>query len=287
MSTSPARIPGSRFELFAVTAPGLESITAGELNALGVKGRQQPGGVAFEGGMDRAYLTNLWLRTASRVLLRMARFHASTFYELERRAKKIPWTDFLPATGPTQNFEVRIVDDQCEVSADTSGDLLHRRGYRQEVAKAPLRETLAAAMILASGWKKNEPLLDPMCGSGTIPIEAACIARRKAPGLGRNFQFMNWASFDPGIWNEIVAAAKDSIVDGPLEIRGSDRDAGGIEAAARNAERAGVAADIQFSAESVSSAFAALSDVTDGEGWVITNPPYGIRVGETDDLRNL
>src|SRR2546423_5105109 len=105
MSTAPARIPGSRFELFAVTAPGLESITAGELNALGVKGRQQPGGVAFEGGMDRAYLTNLWLRTASRVLLRMARFHASTFYELERRAKKIPWTDFLPATG---SVKVRV-----------------------------------------------------------------------------------------------------------------------------------------------------------------------------------
>src|SRR2546421_12382999 len=99
MTTSPSRTGGSRFELFAVTAPGLESITAGELKTLGVRGRQEPGGVAFNGDLDRVYLANLWLRTASRVLLRLGRFHASTFYELERRAKKIRWADFLPQRG--------------------------------------------------------------------------------------------------------------------------------------------------------------------------------------------
>src|SRR5438034_2592603 len=105
MSTSPPRGSGSKFELFAVTAPGLESITAGELKALGIRGRQERGGVAFDGDLDRVYQANLWLRTASRVVLRLGRFHASTFYELERRAKKIRWADFLPATG---SVEVRV-----------------------------------------------------------------------------------------------------------------------------------------------------------------------------------
>src|SRR3954470_15405966 len=94
-----------QFELFASTAPGLESIAAGELKALGVKGRQEPGGVAFDGDIERVYLANLWLRTASRVLLRLGRFHASTFYELERRAKKLPWSNFLPNAG---SVEVRV-----------------------------------------------------------------------------------------------------------------------------------------------------------------------------------
>ena len=358
MTTSPSRAPRARFELFAVTAPGLESITAGELKTLGIKGHQQPdggGGIAFEGDLDRMYLANLWLRTASRVLVRLGRFHASTFYELERRAKKIRWADFLPETGSvtarvtcrksrlyhsdavaerllgviagvappgidlqiagsssedagieeneakaagravpkgdaaarSQSFVVRIVNDQCEISADTSGELLHRRGYRQEVAKAPLRETLAAAMVLASGWRSDEPLVDPMCGSGTIPIEAALIGRKMAPGVDRRFQFMNWPSFDMRMWNELLEKAKASVVKGHLDIRGADRDAGAIESAARNAERAGVPGDIKFSTESVSGSFAALEDVADGEGWMITNPPYGVRVGESGDLRNL
>src|SRR3954471_6687124 len=233
------------YDIFASTAPGLESIAAGELNALRIRGRQEVGGVAFGGELRQLYEANLWLRTASRGVVRLGDFHASTFSEFERRAKKLAWTKFLPATGSvrlrvtcrksklyhsdavaervlsaiaastshaiavaaespedeeadidpeasSQLFIVRIVHDQCEISADSSGELLHRRGYRQEIAKAPLRETIAAAMVLASGWKRNESLLDPMCGSGTIPIEAALIARKIAPGLRRSFQFMNW-----------------------------------------------------------------------------------------------
>lgn len=349
-----------RFELFASTAPGLESIAAGELKTLGVRGRQEIGGVAFGGDLDRLYEANLWLRTASRVVVRLGRFHASTFYELERRAKKLPWEEFLPASGQVrlrvtcrksrlyhsdavgervmsaitgsvsrsvelsssgindegddaehadgaehaggahsvetesarqenraQLFIVRIVHDEVEVSADSSGELLHRRGYRQEIAKAPLRETLAAAMVLASGWRSGEPLLDPMCGSGTIPIEAALIARGIAPGLQRRFQFMGWPSFDETIWNDILEKGRRSVTASSEKIRGSDRDAGAIQAATRNAERAGVADTIQFSVEAISQALGELEDLTTGTGWILSNPPYGIRLGESDDLRNL
>jgi putative N6-adenine-specific DNA methylase len=186
-----------------------------------------------------------------------------------------------------QLFVVRIVNDECEVSADSSGDLLHRRGYRQETAKAPLRETIAAAMVLASGWKGNEPLLDPMCGSGTIPIEAAMIARKMAPGLSRNFQFMNWAGFDAKRWNRILEDARAAVTDFSGEILGSDRDSGAVQAAARNAERAGVSENLRFSTEAVSGSIAAIDDSVRDSGWILTNPPYGVRVGESDDLRNL
>jgi len=315
--------------------------------------------VAFGGDLDRLYQANLWLRTASRVVVRLGRFHASTFYELERRARKLPWAEFLPTSGPVrlrvtcrksklyhsdavaervlsaisrstsraieasgegfndgkgsaddaedaehadetddretepgiegqaQLFIVRIVHDQVEVSADSSGELLHRRGYRQEIAKAPLRETLAAAMILASGWRKGEPLLDPMCGSGTIPIEAALVARGIAPGSQRKFQFMNWPTFDEGLWHDMLEKARGSATHSTEKIRGSDRDAGAVQAAARNAERAGVADRIQLSAQAVSGAVAELEEIENGVGWILTNPPYGIRIGESDDLRNL
>ena len=360
MPDSPHSASSPRYELFASTAPGLESIAAGELKSLGARGRQEIGGVAFTGDLDRLYEANLWLRTASRVVVRLGQFHASTFYELERRAKKLPWADFLPASGPvrlrvtcrksklyhsdavaervmaaigesasrvietsaegfndergdadhadeaehaedsgsgeseariggepSQLFIVRIVHDEVEVSADSSGELLHRRGYRKEIAKAPLRETLAAAMILASGWRKGESLLDPMCGSGTIPIEAALLARGIAPGLQRKFQFMSWPTFDGGVWNERLEKARDSITPSVERIRGSDRDAGAIQAAARNAERAGVADTIQFSTQAMSGSIAELEDVVKGTGWILTNPPYGVRMGESDDLRNL
>jgi len=343
-SSSPFPTASPRFQIFAPTAPGLESIAAGELKSLGVRGRQEIGGVAFDGDLDRIYQANLWLRTASRVVVRLGQFHASTFYELERRSKKLPWQDFLPENGSVevrvtcrksklyhsdavaervlsviagvapsgtemkvgnlpdeeqeeyqekgssrQLFIVRIVHDQCEISADTSGELLHRRGYRKEVAKAPLRETLAAAMLLASGWdgRRGEPLLDPMCGSGTIPIEAALIARGIAPGLERDFQFMHWPTFNRDLWNGILEKARASVANPTLDIVGADRDAGAIRAAMHNAERAGVGRDVRFSAESLSGSIAKIENVANGEGWILTNPPYGVRVGESEDLRDL
>jgi putative N6-adenine-specific DNA methylase len=191
------------------------------------------------------------------------------------------------ADDDAQLFIVRIIHDQVEISADSSGELLHRRGYRQEVAKAPLRETLAAAMVLASGWRSGEPLLDPMCGSGTIPIEAALIARGIAPGVQRKFQFMNWPTFEEGRWKRILDTAGTSATRSNEKISGSDRDAGAIGAARRNAERAGVADTIQFSERAISGSVADLESVEKGVGWVLTNPPYGIRIGEGEDLRNL
>jgi putative N6-adenine-specific DNA methylase len=144
-------------------------------------------------------------------------------------------------------------------------------------------------MVLASGWdgKRGEPLLDPMCGSGTIPIEAALIARGIAPGLERQFQFMRWPSFDRTIWDELVDKARSAVTSPGLDIIGADRDAGAISAATHNAERAGMSGDVRLSAESLSGSIAKIQDVDAGEGWILTNPPYGVRVGEGEDLRDL
>ncbi|MBA3466500.1 MAG: class I SAM-dependent RNA methyltransferase [Gemmatimonadaceae bacterium] len=328
-----------RSALFAVTAPGLERITALELQALGIRAAAEKGGVSFRGDARALYSANLHLRTASRVVVRLAHFHASTFHELERRARKISWADHLSAqssvrlrvtcrksrlyhsdavaermyaaierscgsitrvagddaddtdeaaTTASQLFIVRIVNDECEISIDSSGDLLHRRGYRQEVAKAPLRETLAAAMILSSGWKKEQVLADPMCGSGTIPIEAAMIARNIAPGRTRQFAFMRWPDFDEAIWRDLHERAESGATRvGTSLIFGSDRDAGAIESAERNAARARVSEDVHLSVNALSASLTGLTAANPGGGWVMVNPPYGVRVGDPSSLRNL
>jgi len=176
---------------------------------------------------------------------------------------------------------VRVMNDRCLISLDTSGALLHFRGYRQATAKAPLRETLAATMILSSGWTPDRSLLDPFCGSGTIPIEAALIARHIAPGRRRNFAFMEWPKFDRAEWDALLDQADSTLLDHvPASIQGSDRDAGAIEASRSNADRAGVLNDIEFSQRAMS----AIEPI--GAGDVITNPPYGQRVGDSD-VRNL
>jgi putative N6-adenine-specific DNA methylase len=186
------------------------------------------------------------------------------------------------AASDVQLFLARIEHDQLTLSADTSGALLHRRGYRQAVAKAPLRETLAAAMLLASGWDMRSPLIDPFCGSGTIPIEAAMLARRIAPGRGRTFAFRHWPHFEAALWSGLVARAAEGELDRvPGVIRASDRDAGAARAALANAERAGVEGDVDVSQH-------AMSDIepAGSRGWCITNPPYGVRVGDPS-VRNL
>ncbi len=183
--------------------------------------------------------------------------------------------------SPSQLVIVRLVEDRCTVSIDSSGALLHKRGYRQAVAKAPLRETLAAGLILASGWDRYSPLLDPFCGSGTIPIEAALMARGIPPGLHRRFAFMNWPDFDAGIWDSLVQQTKNIEVALPV-IQASDRDAGAIRMAEANAERAGVAGKIEFSHQAISAI-----EPKGEAGWVVTNPPYGQRVSPGKDLRDL
>jgi putative N6-adenine-specific DNA methylase len=188
---------------------------------------------------------------------------------------------------PPQMIVVRLVDDKCTLSVDSSGALLHKRGYRLAVAKAPLRETLAAALLIASGWDTSTPLLDPFCGSGTIPIEAALLRLGLPPGLNRRFAFMDWPGFAPSAFNDQLSAirAQQSTISNQKSaicIQASDRDAGAIRMAHENAARAGVEAAIEFKCQAVSSI-----TPPPGPGWVVTNPPYGVRVSQGSDLRNL
>jgi putative N6-adenine-specific DNA methylase len=188
-----------------------------------------------------------------------------------------------------QLFVVRFLHDRCVVSVDSSGALLHRRGYRQATAKAPLRETLAAALLMASGWDGRAPLLDPMCGSGTVAIEGALLARGIPPGLAdasrepRAFAFREWPEFDRALWETVVARGRATIRnETPAPIHGSDRDSGAIEAARSNAARAGVGDDVRLEVRPVSAI-----EPPAGPGWLVTNPPYGVRVGESDRVRDL
>jgi putative N6-adenine-specific DNA methylase len=220
----------------------------------------------------------------------------SRLYHEAAVAERLAWAiaDRLGKPPPVQKYHedmstdfpqlivVRIVDNLCTISMDSSGALLHRRGYRLATAKAPLRETLASAMVMASGWDITSPFLDPFCGSGTIPIEAALLARRVPAGYSRRFAFMDWPHFDSKFWNELLAHAGNAITSDIPKIIASDRDAGAIQAAQANAERAGVADCIEFSRKAISAI-----DPPPGPGWMVTNPPYGVRLKKTDDLRNL
>jgi len=254
-------------------------------------------------------------------------FHATTFPALQKRLSRLPWERCLspgqpvsiritchksklyhsdavarsvsaalaerlgqasPVLKPSEDSDessqllvVRLVDDKCTVSVDSSGRLLHKRGYRQEVAKAPLRETLAAGLLMASGWDRVSPLLDPFCGSGTIPIEAALLAHGIPPGIKRRFAFMDWPGYDESLWQEIAGSWQKAERE-PPPILASDRDAGAIKMAQANAERAGVSDGIEFKCQAVSYLMPPA-----GPGWVVTNPPYGLRVSGDKDLRNL
>ncbi len=326
----------SAFSCFAITAPGLEPLAAAELTALGETPVVEEGGVSWTGDATSLCRANLWLRTATRVVVRAARFKARAFYELERHARRIPWERFVSPGSAVrfrvtcrksrlyhsdavaqrlaaaiehrlqaasaystreadddaetadaereQLFIVRIAHDECTVSADSSGALLHMRGYRQAVAKAPLRETLAAALLAASDWRGETPLVDPLCGSGTIAIEAALVARRMPPGLNRQFACLDWPEFPRGAFARLLDEARAQMLPrAPVAIRASDRDAGAIDAARANAARAGVADDVEFAVQAVS----AIEPPAGGRGLVATNPPYGVRVGERHTIRNL
>lgn len=196
-----------------------------------------------------------------------------------------------PGTGAAdvQLIIVRFLRDVCSISADTSGPPLYMRGYRQALAKAPLRETIAAAMLLASGWTAESPLLDPLCGSGTIPLEAALLARRIPPGLAtagyrpRPFRFQRWPHFNAAAFEGTVRRLRQSIrAAAAAGIHGSDRNAGAIRAATANAERAGVGDDIEFSVRPLSGVAAPAT-----AGWLVTNTPYGVRVGNRSTSRAL
>ena len=321
--------------IFAVAPPGLERVVAHELKSIGINGSEVPGGVEWTGDLLQVRRANLYLRTASRVLVRIAQFKARTFFELERHAAKIDWRSYVSTSKPVflrttskksklyhegaiaerlykairansgavpaerideesdtasaQIFIVRVLRDEFTISADSSGALLHFRGYRQALAKAPLRENLAAAMLSLGGWSGAGSLLDPMCGSGVLPIEAALIARNIPPALAnadrkpRTFAFESWPIHDRKAWETDVQHARALIrASSSAVIYGSDRDAGAIDASRANADRAGVGADIKFTVAALTTA-----PHPPGPALVVVNPPYGVRVSEQTDLRNL
>ncbi len=181
---------------------------------------------------------------------------------------------------------VRNVHNRFTVSVDCSGEPLYKRGWRQEVAKAPMRENLAAAMLLGCGWRPEQPLLDPFCGSGTIPIEAALLALNRPPGFARSFAFFDWPDFEPGTWASVIGQAAEAERDpAGWSIAGADRDAGAVAAATANAARADVEDVVTFTERPVSATPAVASGTE--PGWVVTNPPYGARIDHGGDLRNL
>ncbi|MCC7052839.1 MAG: hypothetical protein IT355_06190 [Gemmatimonadaceae bacterium] len=320
---------------FAITAPGIAPVTAAELDALGLPHEAPtPDGVAFPADFRTIALTNLWLRTASRIIVRLGEFKAQGFADLEKGASRLPWNQVLlpgqpiairvtcrksrlyhsdavaervakqvsrhfgidapvvrltdsddddAPTDEAQRILVRVVHDVCTISADTSGELLHKRGYRQAVAKAPLRETVAAACLLACDYDAGTPFIDPMCGSGTIPIEAAMIARKQAPGRARPFAFEHWPGADRDVLPGLRRATKAAGVDVPdIVITGSDRDPGAIRMSQENAVRAGVDAMIDFHQRSID----AIEPPAEQGLW-LSNAPYGRRVGNSDALTGL
>lgn len=286
-----------------------------------------PGRVHFRGTRETVCRANLWLRTADRVLIQIATFSAADFDALFETTRGLNWGKYIPVSGrfpvsgrsikstlssvpacqravkramvdalrrdhtcdelledgPEYKVEVALLKDVATLTLDTTGRSLHRRGFRTQLSRAPLKETLAAALVQLSYWKPDRPLIDPFCGSGTIPIEAALIGRNIAPGLAREFSFQDWPDYPGELWDDLCSEARGQQHEKLSErILGSDRDGRVLRSARENAERAGVASDIHFQEGS----FETLSSKR-RFGCLITNPPYGERIGgdyELDDL---
>ena len=309
-----------RFEIFVVCIPGLETDLQAEVLEKGFAGATVvPGGVVFEGDWSDVWRANLELRGASRILARIGSFLAFHLAQLDKRARKFPWGEFLRADVPvrvqatckaskiyhagaaTQRIEnalrdsigitispeaeivlkARIDDNVVTLSLDTSGEPLHRRGHKEAVGKAPIRETLAALLLCKAGYSGNEPVVDPMCGSGTFPIEAAEIAAGLYPGRGRSFAFEHFAQFDNHVWDAM--RVPPSIKTPKAHFYGSDRDAGAIRMSKANAERAGVSDLISFENHPVSE----LQRPDGPPGLIMINPPYGARIGNKKLLYGL
>lgn len=184
--------------------------------------------------------------------------------------------------GCKQLILIRFEEDICTISCDSSGELLHKRGYRAAAGAAPLRETLAAASLLLLGWDGSLPLCDPLCGSGTIAVEGGLIARQQPPGRQRQFAFMNWPGYRPGLWQALLQDADRKLVALSAPIYASDSDRRVLTVAALNAQGAGVAGNIDFSCCDLQSLPVRL-----GPGLVLCNPPYGIRLERGEDLISL
>ena len=306
------------FQIFLVVPPGLEQPLADEARAQAFKvTRIDKGGVTISGNWQDVWRANLKLRGATRVLARLTEFHAVHLSQLDKRARKLPWDQWLRPDLPVKvdatcraskiyhdraaaqrietaitetlgapiskdaalTLKVRIENNLVTLSLDTSGEALHKRGHKTHVNKAPMRETLAANFLRLAGYTGAETVYDPMCGSGTFPIEAAEIANGIDPGRSRSFAFEHLASFDP----DCFAALTTETTPSPLTFYGSDRDAGAIKMSRANAERAGLSQSVRFDHKSISD----IVPPQDSPGLVILNPPYGARIGNKKPLFGL
>lgn len=194
-------------------------------------------------------------------------------------------TEWFQENGPRYVIEVNLLNDMALLTLDTTGPALHKRGYRKLITEAPLKETMAAALILLSRWNQNpaRPFYDPCCGSGTLPIEAALIGWNIAPGLRRSFNSEAWPIISKELWQDARDEAIDSVKDDiPLNIAGSDIDPKAIEVAEAAAKSAGLSKEITFQTLP-----AAKIQPQGGYGCMITNPPYGERIGEEKEIRRL
>ena len=201
---------------------------------------------------------------------------------IAERLKTVYRLDWFPETGPVYQVRFTLLKDNVSLCVDTTGDSLHKRGYRPAHNAAPLRETMAAAMVTLSGYRGREDFCDVFCGSGTIPIEAALIARNIAPGLRRRFVSMDWPGFERSLWDRAKEEAQAREFHGDYRIFASDIDPKAIELAKENARRAGVEDIIQFSV-----ADALAFDRKTENGVIVTNPPYGERILERQEAERL
>ena len=319
-----------KFELIAPCHFGLEAVLKKEITELGYEILQvEDGRVLFEGDEEAICRSNLFLRTAERILIKIGSFPAVTFEELFQGTKALPWEDYIPKDGkfwvtkaasvksklfsPSdiqsvmkkavverlkevyhtnwfteegESFPLRvfIMKDRVTVGLDTTGESLHKRGYRKLTAKAPIAENLAAALIMLTPWKKDRILVDPFCGSGTFPIEAAMMAANMAPGLSREFLSEEWEHLIPKRrWYDVLDEANDLVdLSVDVDIQGYDLDDAMVAISRENAKRAGVDKLIHFQRRPVSE----LSHPKK-YGFLITNPPYGERLEEKEKLPEL
>lgn len=289
--------------------------------------KTEDGKVTFLGDERAVVRANLWLRTADRVQIKMAEFMAYEFEDLFQQIKGIPWEHWIPVngkfivngssvkselssvpacqsvaekavierlketygidyfekSGALYDIKITLLKDRVTVTLDTTGPGLHKRGYRQHSVEAPIKETLAAAMIELSFWREDRILADPCCGSGTIPIEAAMIGKNIAPGLSRSFASEEWEAIPGNLWKEERKKAFNAINnDVQLKIFGSDINPQAVKAARLNAEEAGVDDCIKFYTADVS----ALRTKSE-RGVLITNPPYGQRIGDQEAIDKI
>ncbi len=315
------------FKIIATTTFGLEAVTAKELKKLGYEDLVlENGKVTFEGDEMDIAICNIWLRTADRILIQMAQFEARSFEELFQGTLAVNWGEYIPENGmmhitgksiksqlhsvpdcqgivkkavvegmkntykkdwfeedgPVYKIEVGILKDLVTLTMDTTGPGLHKRGYRNLAGEAPMKETLAAALVLLSDWNTSKELADPMCGSGTIAIEAALIGKNIAPGINRIFVCEQWPIMPKDIWEQVRDGAKKAINNEEFRILASDIDGSVLKTARENAVKAGVDNYIAFQRlpmEEFSS--------KKKKGCIISNPPYGERIGEKEQLEKL